>query len=238
MRHKRNARKRLPPSSEQALPGSPSSARGRRGARPAGGAAQLSRGRRRNRRRQERSSLGSSRRRSVRTPGEPRSRSRARPHQGLRERSLRQDLPRRAPGDDGLGRGPHHFRRKRRDRHHDGRPPGLLGRRPPAPSSLATRRSKEKKLLSSLLPTCSAPLPWSSSRCLGDQLKIPVFNVPGESPLAICAAARGGAKKQGRDVIIYDTAGRLRDRRATHGRARGHQEQDPRRRTSSWWSMR
>ena len=46
-------------------------------------------------------------------------------------------------------------------------------------------------------------------KVLGEQLKIPVFNVPGESPVAICAAARAEAKKQGRDVIIYDTAGRL-----------------------------
>jgi signal recognition particle subunit SRP54 len=46
-------------------------------------------------------------------------------------------------------------------------------------------------------------------KVLGQQLKVPVFNVAGESPVAICAAARGEAKKQGRDVIIYDTAGRL-----------------------------
>jgi signal recognition particle subunit SRP54 len=46
-------------------------------------------------------------------------------------------------------------------------------------------------------------------KVLGQQLKIPVFNIAGESPVAICAAARGEAKKQGRDVIIYDTAGRL-----------------------------
>ncbi|XXT19148.1 signal recognition particle protein [Sorangium sp. So ce429] len=46
-------------------------------------------------------------------------------------------------------------------------------------------------------------------KVLGDQLKIPVFNLPGESPVAICAAARGEAKRLGRDVIIYDTAGRL-----------------------------
>jgi signal recognition particle subunit SRP54 len=46
-------------------------------------------------------------------------------------------------------------------------------------------------------------------KVLGEQLKIPVFNMPDESPLAICAAARGEAKRQGRDVIIYDTAGRL-----------------------------
>src|SRR6185369_2203925 len=46
-------------------------------------------------------------------------------------------------------------------------------------------------------------------KVLGDQLKIPVFNIPGATPVAICAAARGEAKKLGRDVVIYDTAGRL-----------------------------
>jgi signal recognition particle subunit SRP54 len=46
-------------------------------------------------------------------------------------------------------------------------------------------------------------------KVLGGQLKIPVFNVPGASPVAICAAAPAEAKKLGRDVIVYDTAGRL-----------------------------
>jgi signal recognition particle subunit SRP54 len=46
-------------------------------------------------------------------------------------------------------------------------------------------------------------------KVLGEQLKIPVFNIAGETPVAICAAARAEAKKQGRDVIVYDTAGRL-----------------------------
>jgi signal recognition particle subunit SRP54 len=44
---------------------------------------------------------------------------------------------------------------------------------------------------------------------LGEQIGLPVFNLPGESPVAICAAADAEAKKLGRDVIIYDTAGRL-----------------------------
>src|SRR6187402_998160 len=44
-------------------------------------------------------------------------------------------------------------------------------------------------------------------KILGQQLKVPVFSIPGESPVNICAAARAEAKKLGRDVIIYDTAG-------------------------------
>jgi signal recognition particle subunit SRP54 len=46
-------------------------------------------------------------------------------------------------------------------------------------------------------------------KVLGEQIDIPVFNLPGESPVAICAAADAEAKRLGRDVIIYDTAGRL-----------------------------
>jgi signal recognition particle subunit SRP54 len=44
---------------------------------------------------------------------------------------------------------------------------------------------------------------------LGGQIEVPVFNIPGASPLAICEAAAGEAKKHKADVIIYDTAGRL-----------------------------
>jgi signal recognition particle subunit SRP54 len=44
---------------------------------------------------------------------------------------------------------------------------------------------------------------------LGKSVDVPVFNIPGESPIAICAKAEAEAKSLGRDVIIYDTAGRL-----------------------------
>ncbi|HEY3235847.1 MAG TPA: signal recognition particle protein, partial [Polyangiaceae bacterium] len=44
---------------------------------------------------------------------------------------------------------------------------------------------------------------------LGKQIGVPVFNLPGETPLNICILADENAKKHGRDVIVYDTAGRL-----------------------------
>jgi signal recognition particle subunit SRP54 len=48
-------------------------------------------------------------------------------------------------------------------------------------------------------------------KILGEQVKVPVFNVAGASPLDICrealATARG--QKGGCDVLVYDTAGRL-----------------------------
>jgi signal recognition particle subunit SRP54 len=46
-------------------------------------------------------------------------------------------------------------------------------------------------------------------KVLGGQIDIPVFNIPGASPVEICAAAREEARRGGRDVIVYDTAGRL-----------------------------
>ncbi len=44
---------------------------------------------------------------------------------------------------------------------------------------------------------------------LGKQINVPVFNLPGQSPLEICKAAPAEAARTGCDVIVYDTAGRL-----------------------------
>jgi signal recognition particle subunit SRP54 len=44
---------------------------------------------------------------------------------------------------------------------------------------------------------------------LGKQIDVPVFNVPGATPLEICEQAAAEAKAKKCDVIIYDTAGRL-----------------------------
>src|SRR5690606_16807349 len=46
-------------------------------------------------------------------------------------------------------------------------------------------------------------------KVLGRQVEIPVFNIPGETPLNICKAAKKEALSGGYDVVIYDTAGRL-----------------------------
>jgi signal recognition particle subunit SRP54 len=46
-------------------------------------------------------------------------------------------------------------------------------------------------------------------KVLGSQIDIPVFNLEGKSPVEICEAAGDEAKRTGRDVIVYDTAGRL-----------------------------
>ena len=46
-------------------------------------------------------------------------------------------------------------------------------------------------------------------KVLGSQIDVPVFNIPGATPLAICEAAATEAQKLKADVIVYDTAGRL-----------------------------
>jgi signal recognition particle subunit SRP54 len=46
-------------------------------------------------------------------------------------------------------------------------------------------------------------------RTLGRQLDMPVFNLAGKDPVTICREAEAEAARLGRDVILYDTAGRL-----------------------------
>jgi signal recognition particle subunit SRP54 len=46
-------------------------------------------------------------------------------------------------------------------------------------------------------------------KVLGKELSVPVFNIPGATPLEICKEARREAENGGYDVVIYDTAGRL-----------------------------
>ena len=44
---------------------------------------------------------------------------------------------------------------------------------------------------------------------LGEQLGMPVFTIAGKDPVEICSKANDYAMDNGRDVILYDTAGRL-----------------------------
>jgi signal recognition particle subunit SRP54 len=46
-------------------------------------------------------------------------------------------------------------------------------------------------------------------KVLGEQVGVPVFNVPGASPLDICKQALAQARGAGNDYVVYDTAGRL-----------------------------
>jgi signal recognition particle subunit SRP54 len=76
-------------------------------------------------------------------------------------------------------------------------------------AKLARYLEKEGKKPLLVAADMQRPAAVEQLKVLGEQISIPVFNLPGETPVAICAAARAEAKKLGRDVIIYDTAGRL-----------------------------
>jgi signal recognition particle subunit SRP54 len=76
-------------------------------------------------------------------------------------------------------------------------------------AKLARMLEKQGKKPMLVAADMQRPAAVEQLKVLGQQIKIPVFNVAGESPVAICAAAKAEAKKLGRDVIIYDTAGRL-----------------------------
>ncbi len=47
-------------------------------------------------------------------------------------------------------------------------------------------------------------------KILGEQVGVPVFNVPGATPLEICRQGLAAARAEGKcDVVVFDTAGRL-----------------------------
>jgi signal recognition particle subunit SRP54 len=46
-------------------------------------------------------------------------------------------------------------------------------------------------------------------KVLGEQVGVPVFNIPGATPLEICKQALAQARGAKNDVVVYDTAGRL-----------------------------
>src|SRR5690606_32937725 len=76
-------------------------------------------------------------------------------------------------------------------------------------AKLARRLKNEGK--KPLLVACDMQRPAAVEQLqtLGQQIDVPVFNVPGETPVNIAKAADRAAQEQGCDVVIYDTAGRL-----------------------------
>jgi signal recognition particle subunit SRP54 len=46
-------------------------------------------------------------------------------------------------------------------------------------------------------------------KILGEQIGVPVFNVPGATPLEICRLGLAAAREAKHDVVVFDTAGRL-----------------------------
>ncbi len=73
-------------------------------------------------------------------------------------------------------------------------------------ASFLTREGKKPLLVAADM---QRPAAVEQLVVLGGKIDVPVFNVPGETPVAICAAADAEAKRLGCDVIVYDTAGRL-----------------------------
>jgi signal recognition particle subunit SRP54 len=76
-------------------------------------------------------------------------------------------------------------------------------------AKLAARLKNDGK--KPLLVACDMQRPAAVEqlKVLGERIGVPVFNIPGETPLAIATAAREEARQQKADLIIYDTAGRL-----------------------------
>ncbi len=76
-------------------------------------------------------------------------------------------------------------------------------------AKLARYVEKEGKKPLLVAADMQRPAAVEQLKVLGQQIDVPVFNLPGKTPLEICAAADAEAKRLGCDVIIYDTAGRL-----------------------------
>jgi len=76
-------------------------------------------------------------------------------------------------------------------------------------AKLARRFKAEGKTPLLVAADMQRPAAVEQLRVLGEQIGVPVFNLPEETPLAITRAARAEAKRLGCDTIIYDTAGRL-----------------------------
>ena len=76
-------------------------------------------------------------------------------------------------------------------------------------AKLARYLSKQGKRPLLVAADMQRPAAVEQLKVLGGQIDVPVFNIAGATPVEICAAARDEAKRGGRDVVIYDTAGRL-----------------------------
>jgi signal recognition particle subunit SRP54 len=76
-------------------------------------------------------------------------------------------------------------------------------------AKLARYLRKEGKSPLLVAADMQRPAAVEQLQILGQQIEVPVFNIPGASPLEICRAAKDEAKNKKCDVVIYDTAGRL-----------------------------
>lgn len=72
---------------------------------------------------------------------------------------------------------------------------------------LLVREHQKKPLL--VAADVARPGAIEQLQILGERLEIPVFAIPGGDPVEICKQGFAEAKRLKRDVVIYDTAGRL-----------------------------
>ncbi len=68
---------------------------------------------------------------------------------------------------------------------------------------------KEGKKVLLVAADMQRPAAVEQLKVLGRAIDVPVFNLPGESPVTICTKAREEAAREKYDVVLYDTAGRL-----------------------------
>jgi signal recognition particle subunit SRP54 len=76
-------------------------------------------------------------------------------------------------------------------------------------AKLARLLKKEGKRPLLVAADMQRPAAVEQLKILGEQIGVPVFNVPGATPLDICRQALAEARGKGHDVVVYDTAGRL-----------------------------
>ncbi|MFO0678057.1 MAG: signal recognition particle protein [Polyangiaceae bacterium] len=76
-------------------------------------------------------------------------------------------------------------------------------------AKLARMLKKEGKKVLLVAGDMQRPAAVEQLQVLGKQIDVPVFNIAGGTPLDIAKEAFSKANKEGFDVVIYDTAGRL-----------------------------
>lgn len=76
-------------------------------------------------------------------------------------------------------------------------------------AKLAKQLQKEKRKPLLVAADIHRPAAVSQLKVLGDRIGVPVFHKEGTSPPDLCAAAMHQARMDRRDVVIFDTAGRL-----------------------------
>lgn len=76
-------------------------------------------------------------------------------------------------------------------------------------AKLARYFQKENKKVLLVAADMQRPAAVEQLKVLGKQIDVPVFNIPGATPLEICTEAQREARSGSYDVVIYDTAGRL-----------------------------